>query len=636
MPHRRDGGEELMEENALDALAAQGALGALDVHFARFLGRLAPRPSAELLLGAALASQRRRAGHVCLDLSEAAGNAVLDEDGEPTVVSCPPLDAWCRALDASGVVGRPGDHAPLVLDASSRLYFERLWHAEQTVAREVRARAEGLVDGVDRAVLRDGLQRHFAAPAAARPDLQKAAACTAVLKRLTVISGGPGTGKTHTAAKVLTLLLEQPRRRGAKLRIELAAPTGKAAARLDESLGSFRAGVSDRTEVSAALPETARTLHRVLGWQGPGASPRYHSGRRLDADVVVVDEASMVDVALMAKLLAALQPQARLILLGDRHQLASVEAGSVLADICRAADELGTSAAHRQLVAELSGDAATGTRSSAGAGGLGDSLVELEHSFRFDPHRGIGPLSRAVNAGDGEGALQRLLGGRSEGIEWLEAPDPCSESIAPNVRAAFDACVSAEHPAGAFRALEGFRTLCALRHGPFGVTRLNVLIEAFLIREGRVPRGQRWYRGLPVLVRRNDYALRLFNGDVGLILPDPDAGGQLRAFFPNADGRFRKLAPARLPPWQPAFALTVHQSQGSEFDSVLLVLPPGPSPVVSRELIYTGLTRARQQAAVWGNRRSFVEAVLRRVERSSGLVEALGGKSTVDSRQSTV
>ncbi|HSV93663.1 MAG TPA: exodeoxyribonuclease V subunit alpha, partial [Desulfobacterales bacterium] len=409
-------------------------------------------------------------------------------------------------------------------------------------------------------------------------------------------TGGPGSGKTYTISAILELLdrLQEER----PLRALLTAPTGKAAARLQESLrGAARAG--------AALEVT--TIHRLLQ-PVPGTTRfRFDRRRPLPAGAVVVDEASMVDLALMAKLVDAMPPEARLILVGDRHQLASVEAGSVLGDLCGADPH----------------DRATPSVPRP----MGPCIVEIERSYRFAPGSAIGELSRAVNAGDARAALAMLADDRSGALEWVdpERGSPARGALRRTIEEGHRTLAVADEPGAALEAVGRFKILCAHASGPSGVDELNRESER-LIRPGRRTDagGSPWYAGRPVLVTRNDYALALFNGDIGVALADP-ATGRLGVHFPAPPGMCRTVAPQRLPAHETAYALTVHKSQGSEFDEVLLVLPERDSPVLTRELIYTALTRARRRITVCGRAEVIRTAVERRIRRTSGLRDVLWG-----------
>ena len=601
----------------------------LDLHFARFLAGLATVAEDEVFLAAALLSRATGAGDVCLDLADVAGRPVPAAAGIDSPAAFPELGAWIAALRSCAVVGSPGQKRPLVLDGANRLYLRRYWEYEHAAAESVRRRVGEAVEHLDTGRLRQGLSHLFAEGLGDESNWQKTAAAIAALKRFSVITGGPGTGKTFTIARLLVLVMEQcPERR---LRIHLAAPTGKAAARMRESLKLAREGLRGRHPAADQLPEEVHTLHRLLK-PVPG-SPYFRHNREnpLETDIVVVDEASMVDMALMAKLLEAVPSAARLVLVGDKDQLASVEAGSVLGDICDRDRMHGFSAEFCETLQQ-----ATGERLDARSGsppGLQDCMVELRNSFRFSAGSAIGELSRAVNRGDAGRALDILERPGDSSIVWLD-PDAGSRSpleLQRLILGGTEACFRMESPAEALQELNRFKILCAHKAGPNGVDALNRAAEQMLVRQGLIrpetASASPWYAHRPVLVTRNDYALGLFNGDIGMTLPDDAPGGRgLFVFFPGAPGGTRRFLPYRLPEHETVYAMTVHKSQGSEFDEALLVLPDRDSPILTRELVYTALTRARKTVTIWARRSILDAAITRRIERTSGLRDALWGQ----------
>lgn len=450
---------------------------------------------------------------------------------------------------------------------------------------------------------------------------QKLAAATAAARPFAVISGGPGTGKTTTVAKLLAILVETGLQAGKAPAIRLVAPTGKAAARLTESIGSALQALDLPPEWVEAIPTEAGTLHRLLGVI-PGRSQfRHHAGNPLHLDLLVVDEASMVDLPMMARLLDALPSHARLILLGDKDQLASVEAGAVLGDICSFIEQ-GISPAQAQWLSRQTGYRLQG--SPAGAP-VRDSLCLLAKSWRFDQHSGIGQLARACNSGDAT-AVESVWGAGFADISlhpWAgEAYDALIAQGVAGYGAYLKAARAGEAPAAVFKAFNSFQILCALRDGPFGVLGLNERLELALSRAGLIARDGDWYAGRPVMVVRNDHGVGLYNGDMGLCLPDET--GRLKVWFEQPDGTLRALLPSRLPPHETVYAMTIHKSQGSEFAHTVLVLPDSPSPLLTRELVYTGITRAKARLDLYGDRALLAQAVRKKTERYSGLAERLG------------
>lgn len=612
----------------LRARQVQGLLGDLDLHFARLMGRLAGEDTPELLLGAALASAWTASGHVCVELRELAGRPVLDGPGsagqalEP--LTAPPLEAWLGALRASPVVGRPGDYRPLVLDEHGRLYLYRYWDYERQLAADLLARA-GRPVAVDEARLAADLASLFPRRDGREDtDWQKLAAAVAALKGLCVISGGPGTGKTTTVIRILALLLGQS---PVPLRIALAAPTGKAAGRMQEAIRKAKQALDLHPDLAAAIPEQAATVHRLLGVREDGVYFRHDRDNPLPVDLLVVDEASMVDLALLAKLLWALPPQARLLLLGDRDQLASVEAGAVLGDICGGG--VGFTAPFRARLQALCGEPLGGGPAQAPA--LADCVVLLKRSYRFGVDSGIGHLARAVNGGDAAAALDLLGAGRFPDLAWRspasspELVEHLAEAAVTGYRPYLDRLRAGAEPGEVFAAFERFRVLGALRQGPVGVAELNRVMEGVLQARRLINARSPWYPGRPVMITRNDYNLRLYNGDVGICLPDPQDPDRLRVCFQSVDGGLRWFPPSRLPEHETVYAMTIHKSQGSEFQRVLMVLPFEPSRILTRELVYTGLTRAREAVELWCPAGVLKAAVGRRLHRASGLAERLWG-----------
>jgi len=606
----------------IERLYQQGILSNLDIQLGRFMAKLSGGENPEIALAAAMASHYQGEGNICVDLSSVAGKPLLEDGSKPFLA--PELKKWRSILEKSPVVGKPGDFRPLILDGS-RLYLYRYWDYETKLANILKARTVGDWEKVDEGALKDGLARLFPEDGQEKTDWQKVAAFTSVLKRLCVISGGPGTGKTFTVAKILALLLEQP---GAeKIRIALAAPTGKAAARLQEAIKNSKEKLNCREEIKNLIPEEASTIHRLLGSVPDSPYFRHNAENPLSAEVVVVDEASMVDLALLSKLAQAVPPTARLILLGDKDQLASVEAGAVLGDICDTGKVHGYSQIFCNALNKIAGeDVACPTKGGDGPG-IRDSIIQLRRSYRFGAVSGIGEVSRAVNEGDGVRAMDLMKSGSYGDIQWKELPRPeaMPAVLKDRIIEGFSGYLRETDPAKAFDLFNRFRILCALREGPHGVHYMNLLIEQILKDEGLIKREGRWYPGRPVMITRNDYNLRLFNGDVGMTLPDPKLGNELRVFFPAPDGSMRTFPPLRLPDHETIYAMTVHKSQGSEFDQVFFLMPDRSVPVLTRELVYTAITRAKEKVEVWGKEDVFKGAISRRIERISGLRKALWG-----------
>ncbi len=635
----------------LRPFVAAGVLTDADLRLAARLGRIGGDQHRDVLLAIALALRAPRHGHVCVELDRVAERVAVDPqpaggapDHVPTTgeLPWPDPDDWQATLEASALArgGRAGE-TPLVLEAG-RLYLDRYWRYERDLADALIARAQQRTEDVDPVALRGWLDQLFGESEGL--DRQRLAAALAVLRRLTVIAGGPGTGKTYTVTRVLALLHTQALARDPDrpLRAALAAPTGKAAARLQDSLREGLATLTLDPAVRDALARTpAFTLHRLLGTRRDVASRFRHSADDpLPHDVVIVDEASMVSLPLMAKLVDAVRGDARLVLLGDRDQLASVEAGAAFGDICgpegsRPVLRLSTPTVE-ELRETVGGDLAAHIE-PAGEPGVWDAIVRLDRFRRFEAESPLATVAAAIQREDSEpgGTLALLRDGTTPHDEVaVRLLDPDVDAGAP--RSAQDAAVAAyahyarlalaaaPEPGEVLEALNGLRVLCALRRGPQGSWAWNAEIEARLAREVAGFRtDQRWYVGRPILVTENDYGVRLYNGDVGVILADREHAERRVAVFPATDGSLRSISPARLPACETTFAMTIHKSQGSQFDHALVVLPEQSSPVLTRELVYTAVTRATRRTTLLARERILQEAIARPVQRATGLQHRL-------------
>lgn len=563
-------------------------LTGLDLTFAQWLHTQQAAPNDAALWLAALTSHQWGRGHACLDLHALRSQPEALLGWTPAQVQAMPHDV---GQHANALPWSQGEHSPLVYDAEQGLlYLRRAWQAEQFIRNNIQQRL-----AQTQHVPSDLSQRldAFFSSDTTHHDLQRHACEVAARHAVTLITGGPGTGKTTTVVRLLAVLAGG---QSEPLRIHLAAPTGKAAARLSESISQAIHQLP--AALQTRIPTQAQTLHRLLQTQA------FHNPSQLATDVVVVDEASMVDLEMMARLLQAVPLTARLVLLGDKDQLASVEAGAVMSQLC-------------------SGPL------------LQAQTVTLTHSHRFDANSGIGQWADAVNhqpcavpalweqASDW---LTHLTSGPVPDVTRLSLAQPHHPTWFEGVRhgwhefltqlqTASQHCDS-QRARSLLTALAQFSVLCALREGPWGVTQFNRYIEKALQLN---PYEQEWYVGRPVMVTRNDYALDLMNGDIGVCLPNSE--GHWRVAFPStAPNSVRWIAPSRLDSVETVFAMTVHKSQGSEFKHVLLALPAQHAPVLTRELVYTGLTRARERLTLWAPQPSVLfQACQQRVLRSGGL-----------------
>lgn len=577
-----------------------GVLAAADIQLARRLATLGGESDPEVVLAVALAVRAPRLGHAYVDLDAVADDAVEgDEASAPTDLSWPEGDRWRDLVTASALVAAaaPGSAdepgRPLRL-LGSRLYLERYWREERDVGAGLLGLANGSPPAVDGARLADGLQRLFGDD---EVD-QREGARLAIERRLVVIAGGPGTGKTTTIACIAALAAEQ--RDPDRLLLALAAPTGKAAARLQEAVRTTAADLPVDAAVRAQLEALkASTLHRLLGWRrGHHDRFRHDRTRHLPHDVVIVDEASMLSLTLTARLLEALRPDARLILVGDPGQLSPIEVGTVLHDVVDAGD------------------------------GSGAGIVRLRRTYRYGAE--IGALAQAVRDGDADAAVA-VLGAGDDAVGWI-ATDVGEDadlgplaSVRSRVLAAGEAVAAAARGGRAEEALEAlgsFRILCAHRYGPAGVARWLREVESWLATDGSGAAAG-FPIGRPLLITENDYELQLFNGDTGVVVAGQD--DRPVAVFDHGTDLLR-VAPARLGGVATAYAMTIHKSQGTQFDVAAVVLPSPESRALSRELLYTAVTRARRQVVVVGSEASVRAAVSRSVARASGLPRLLRGE----------
>ncbi|KJY85076.1 exodeoxyribonuclease V subunit alpha [Vibrio galatheae] len=697
--------------STLKQLANKGNIRQLDYQFARFIATQSQDEQLAFIAG--VASHELGKGHICLPLFDAQGQAVdlaakLGLFGESALALNQALLGvdWAALLNRSAFVGCGEQALPLVFDGE-RVYLQRYWHYEETLAQRLNSFGSPMILKLDEVEKLAHLLDHLFArnyrylfedieksrqsgestpvlrqrmvcdhldvvaeqnldwptidqklldaksiqqltvldelvPLAACVNWQKVAAAVALTKRFAVISGGPGTGKTTTVTKLLAALIEQASHLGQQPTIKLVAPTGKAAARLTESIGKAVAELPVEPELKQAIPTDASTLHRLLGAIPDSAEFRHNQDNPLHLDILVVDEASMVDLPMMYKLIDALPGHARLILLGDKDQLASVEAGAVLGDIC-SFSQFGFSHGQATQIARLTGfdTLAYGANTQAT---IADSLCMLKKSYRFDARSGIGQLAQAVNSGSGPKVdwvwqqdftdiakfpigsqhynqlIQTLVAEYSHylkriNVEMLDSATEKPETLSQRAKAVLELFARC-------------RLLCAIREGDFGVSGLNQRIErALAARKLIQTQDELWYHGRPVMVTRNDHGLGLYNGDIGIcMLEHSGQQARLKVFFELPDGSVKSVLPSRVPEHETAYAMTIHKSQGSEFEHTLMILPADFTPILTRELIYTGITRAKKRLSLFADDGVIKRGIKVKTERASGLVPRLQSK----------
>lgn len=572
-------------------LLRQAGMSELAYQFAKFIARLDKKDDPLIAVSAALLSEANSQGHVCLNLALALANEKY------TILDLPDNSAdWIQRLKQSNVVGAAGEFTPLILTEQGTLYLYRYWLAEQHVAKAIQQRCQSIALNNPTQI-----QQLFTEwPTNIEGiDWQKVAVFMALTQQFSVISGGPGTGKTTIVLRLLTMLFAE----NSEMKIALAAPTGKSAARLQQSINE-----------SGYEGLESKTLHRLLGITADNQQGRYSAQRPLAIDIVVIDEASMIDISLMAILMNALPEKARVVLLGDSQQLASVESGAVLANLCQQSVQFSTPFCDD--LARVTGQQITASNSNTV---LDNAIVVLQHSYRFDQNSDIGQLATAVKTGDMQPVFDVVA--NAETSIWQQRCDPASllATVAQLYQPFLDAMKANETALVCLQTFEQQRVLCALKQGPQSVQSVNDAIERHIQKQSwRTQQG--FYHGRPIMVTQNDYRQQLFNGDTGLILRD--TSGELKACF-LFDNTLHWFDLARLPAHETAYAITIHKSQGSEFDNVCIVLAEEESPLLTKELLYTAITRAKKQVMLLCSEAILSKTVLTQHQRETGLAGLL-------------
>ena len=608
----------------LEQFKQNSQISLLDLHLAQFLvnkidfeDEVIAKRFAFLVLSL---SMEVRAGHVCLDLTRL-------ENIEPQIWSelySPTNDDWVNVLKLASnkhVVSSGEQLAPLVF-IENKLYFQRMWLDERFVAQYFNQTQLDITSSIDLKKILDQLFTHNSASI----DWQKIAVAVALTRKIAIISGGPGTGKTTTVAKILAgIVLNNP-----ATRIVAAAPTGKAASRLTESLGR---AIEQLSFESLNIKTEAVTLHRLLGAKTDNRSFSYNKNNQLHIDVLVIDEASMVDLNMMSRIIEALPTSARLILLGDKDQLSSVEAGAVFGDLCHFISN-GYSQSRADELSKLTGYTIPITDQPVTA--ITDSICLLKKSYRFNESSGIGLLANAVKEGQYHNVKKLLADNTLQDVSYYEL------SSNQTYQVLLEDCV--EHYKDYLNAIRHHanndiatvlakfaqcRLLCAVREGKFGVEGLNKQIELLLAKHKLIKLNQReqWYIGRPVMILRNSTSLGLYNGDIGITLTAEHDSSKLRVYFPFSDGVIKGFSPYRLPEHETAYAMTIHKSQGSEFDHVNIILPTEFSPLLNRSLLYTAITRAKKSVSIYADAKILERVVKSQIHRESGLVEQIANYS---------
>lgn len=586
-----------------------------DSHLAGFLCRHSLSESPILFLTIAFMSSKLRDGHICIDLGEFELTSCPKISDTDSNTNFPSLDKWKEVLLESGITGIPGEYKPLILD-NNRLYFYRRWNNERAVAEFLLSRiSTDFPPGIFSCI--DTLNSFFQ-KTQGEIDFQKLSSVLSLANRLCVISGGPGTGKTTTVVKILALHCIVY---GTHLRIGLAAPTGKAAARLSFSISQAIESLPCDSSIKKAIPSDTVTIHRMLGEQKRNRhwGSSFTGSDYLPYDIIVIDEASMIDLSLMSKLTAYMRPECRLILLGDKDQLSSVEAGSVLGDICdpRTLHSYTPEFIHglQKFIPEIK----SGDRPEVP---FANCIVTLKKSYRFDSMSMIGQLSLAINNGDSSKAFE-ILDDSSQN-ECIFRPFTSemdfSEMLIAAAREHYRPLLKLTDPLLLFSCFDSFRILCAVRDGAFGVESVNNRIISLMTSHQSIDNNI--YHGKPVLITRNDYRLKVFNGDTGIFIKDKDDFSSKIAFR-NQDGSIIFKHPFQIRNYENAYAMTIHKSQGSEFDTVLIILPQMQLPLLTRELLYTAVTRAKKRVVICGPRETLDACIRAKIRRSSGLRERL-------------
>lgn len=603
--------------NILNMLRTKKVLSASDIFFSSLICGLCNENSEITASIYALSAQQTGMGHICLDLESDHFMNLLEETGMKHVK----IQEIKKCLDESKAVGSAKDGLPFIYAGDRFVYLKKFWDYQDIINNYVKS---GPAKNPDPDHLRAIIPLYFKKNTA-HYDWQKGAALVAATNRFCLITGGPGTGKTTTAARIIAILTElMEKESNQKPKILLAAPTGKAAARLSSAMTDAMNKMEAMKGKKCFSQHQAVTVHRLLGLGYASSEPRYNKENLFPADIVLVDEASMLDISMMAKIMGAMPEKAKLIIMGDKDQLSSVEPGAVLADICEAGPPKKFS---RKISPILEIDGSFPDITPVDEHGFFDCVVELDKSYRFSEKSGIGTLAEAIKKCDAQKAIDIIKKKEHKDISWIR-PDTktnlktiIEEKLMDGIFGLF----SAKTPEKALDAMDDFKILCAVREGPWGVEGINRLVREILQERKKVPVKGDWYHLRPIMIKSNDYQLGLYNGDTGIVFSETGDEKNLKVYFKAPETGVRSFHPARLGAHDTVYATTVHKSQGSEFDRVVLVLPDKLTKVLSMELAYTAVTRAKKEFILIAEEEIFKRAVSEKAIRTSGLCQRLLG-----------
>jgi exodeoxyribonuclease V alpha subunit len=625
----------------LQLLLNQGKIRPLDLAFGEFIASQETHNACNIGVLGAYLSLRLGEQHSCLPIAQL-GQPFLPHFRFPAVSELRQQlsQARCVAvINGDDGLDDVASARPLVVD-NNQLYLQRYWQYEVQLAAKINqltAQHHELDRVAGRQLLGQLFVDHVENDVAGQgADWQKMAVCLAASQKVSMITGGPGTGKTTTVIRLMALLQGLARASNKRISIKLAAPTGKAAARLSQSIASAKSDLP--IELQVDLPSQCSTIHRLLGSVPNSPFFKFNQQQPLHLDVLIVDEASMVDLPLMAKLFAALPPRAKIVLLGDKDQLASVEAGSVLSDMCAAAMQ-GKVTVNNQppcysdtLLNTLSELCQETLLAPDNQLRISDSLALLHKSYRFSENSGIGRLARAINARQLDQVQALYADKQVADVLWYKTADPklLVGKLLAGYQDYFSALTQAKTESqrlAVYAKLQRQQVLCAQKSAPWGVHHINALVEAELQKQGLIDTTRDFYPGRPVMLNQNDHSLGLYNGDIGIVLQDPDQSLLYKVWFVTAQGTLRGVLPSRLPPHETVYAMTIHKSQGSEFDHVYLCLPRvetrSQGRLLSRELLYTGLTRSKKTFSLFSDEQALAICLQRQCKRGSGLSDRL-------------